>query len=458
MKTKYLLSLLITLLFAQFANAQENNTVTLTVTGDGKTKDEATQNALRNAIEQAFGAFISSKTEILNDKLIKDEIVSVSNGNIQNYEVLTETQALDGTFTNTVKAVVSVTKLTSFIESKGGQVELKGSLFAANIKLQKLNQENEEKAILNLCNTISTMAKSGYDYTITASEPVESKSSSTKGSWEIKLDVEARYNKNLDNMYPLMLNTLAGVSLTSVEIESYKRQNKQLYTILFKIEDTQKLEEAKNEPKNKKNKLENTENAKSTLNNYRNIPVLEGSNSSIFKGKKYYYFTLRSLYSLNMIQHLIHQGIFTKSVNFRVTSESTDFYALDAYDRNLNNLIGVKYAGLEGLHLLMDVKYLNFYNIITNLSDLNRKESDMYDRSTIEKLYNKYNKYDKPFASFILTDKAGSSERINIDTLIDLTKISQSKMIFSFRNVLTEEKLAKITGYKVIPEIKPYED
>ena len=63
--------------------AQEDNSATLTVSGQGKTQDEAKQNALRSAIEQAFGAFISSNTEILNDELVKDEIVSVSNGNIQ---------------------------------------------------------------------------------------------------------------------------------------------------------------------------------------------------------------------------------------------------------------------------------------------------------------------------------------------------------------------------------------
>ena len=59
------------------AYAQDNKTVTLVVSGQGKTQDEAKQNALRSAIEQAFGTFISSKTEILNDELVKDEIVSV---------------------------------------------------------------------------------------------------------------------------------------------------------------------------------------------------------------------------------------------------------------------------------------------------------------------------------------------------------------------------------------------
>ena len=58
----------------QVIHAQENKTITLTVSGTGKNLEEAKNNALRSAIEQAFGAFISSKTEILNDNLVKDEI------------------------------------------------------------------------------------------------------------------------------------------------------------------------------------------------------------------------------------------------------------------------------------------------------------------------------------------------------------------------------------------------
>jgi hypothetical protein len=73
------LVILLTCVFALNAFAQDNKTVTLIVSGQGKTQEEAKLNALRGAIEQAFGAFISSKTEILNDRLIKDEIISLSN-------------------------------------------------------------------------------------------------------------------------------------------------------------------------------------------------------------------------------------------------------------------------------------------------------------------------------------------------------------------------------------------
>ena len=69
-------------------NAQDDKTVSLVVSGQGKTQDEAKQSALRSAIEQAFGAFISTKTEVLNDQLISDQITSVSSGNIKTYNLL----------------------------------------------------------------------------------------------------------------------------------------------------------------------------------------------------------------------------------------------------------------------------------------------------------------------------------------------------------------------------------
>ena len=149
---KKLTIMIFVLAFALLNNvdAQDNKTVVITVSGDGPTKQEALQTALRNAIEQAFGTFISSKTQILNDELFSDEIVSVSNGNIHGYNVISEVQTPDGHWNNTVKAIVSVDKLTSFCESRGVDVEFKGSLFALNIKQQMLNEKNELEVLLKI--------------------------------------------------------------------------------------------------------------------------------------------------------------------------------------------------------------------------------------------------------------------------------------------------------------------
>ena len=136
------LILIMSLALSINAYSQDDKTVTLIVSGQGQIQDEAKQNALRNAIEQAFGTFISSNTEILNDELVKDEIVSVSNGNIQKFEIISEVQTPDGGYATALKATVSVTKLTSFVESKGVVVEFKGGLFASHILIQELNEKN----------------------------------------------------------------------------------------------------------------------------------------------------------------------------------------------------------------------------------------------------------------------------------------------------------------------------
>ena len=53
---------------------QAQTAATLVVTGVGNTPLNAQHNALRSALEQSFGVYISSETKILNDILVKDEI------------------------------------------------------------------------------------------------------------------------------------------------------------------------------------------------------------------------------------------------------------------------------------------------------------------------------------------------------------------------------------------------
>jgi hypothetical protein len=74
----------------------------------------------------------------MNDNLVKDEIVSVANGNIQKFEIISEVQNPNGGYVTSLKATVSVTKLTSFVESKGVVVDFKNGLFALNIQNQEI--------------------------------------------------------------------------------------------------------------------------------------------------------------------------------------------------------------------------------------------------------------------------------------------------------------------------------
>ena len=177
--------------------AQEDKTVELTTTGTGKTKEIAIHIALRSAIEQAFGVFISSKTEVLNDELLTDQIISVSNGNIQHYDIISEMPIDNNTsFAVTVKSKVSISKLTSFIESKGIEVEFKGAVFAMNIKQQKLNEESELKAIKEMAVILKKIADRSFDFEVAAAgEPTLE----SKDDWNIPLIIKIKLNKNKES-------------------------------------------------------------------------------------------------------------------------------------------------------------------------------------------------------------------------------------------------------------------
>jgi len=213
------------------AFAQEDKTATLVVSGQGKTQDEAKQNALRSAVEQAFGVFISSNTEILNDNLVKDEIASISNGNIQKFELVSGVQLPDGGYSATIKATVSISKLTSFCESKGIDVEFKGGLFAINIKQQILNEVSETKAVWNLLFMLSPIAFQSIDYIIDAQDPQSSTGSNEK--WEIPITVTALGNTNAHFLFDYLKKQLSTVSLTPEEVDNYKKINKPVYRVVI---------------------------------------------------------------------------------------------------------------------------------------------------------------------------------------------------------------------------------
>ena len=123
--------------------------VTLVVSGEGADKTEATNNALRSAIEQTFGAFVSANTDILNDDVVRAEIATISSGNVQSYEEI-NCSTSDGKTSVTLKAKISVGTLVNYARNHGSAAELDGATFGANLRLFEMNKKNSEIAIENL--------------------------------------------------------------------------------------------------------------------------------------------------------------------------------------------------------------------------------------------------------------------------------------------------------------------
>ena len=213
-----------------------NDEVTLVASGKASDSEKAITIALRSAIEQAYGTFVSANTTILNDKLVKDEIVTISNGNIKSYEVLSDVKCEDGQDMVTIKATVCISKLVSYAKSKGASAEFAGATFAQSMKIKELYKQNEAKALENLLTQVKFMLPYCYDLGLSdIGEPEESRNS--PNCYELAMNVDFKPNANTKVLCDLFLNTLKSLSLE----ESSRDQGSELRFIWVRTLNKEKL-------------------------------------------------------------------------------------------------------------------------------------------------------------------------------------------------------------------------
>jgi hypothetical protein len=232
MKKIYIVLLL--LIQTLFSKAEEIKSVTLITSGQGKTQDEAKQNALRNAIEQTFGAFISSHTEIVNDNVVKDEIISVSNGNIEKYEILAEEKLPNGYYSSTLSVSISTINLKSYFLNKGFEIEFDGNTFAANLKLMNQNKKNEEKLIDEIINQLVSISKKPYKFQIKAKDPIKQYNSEM---FDVELEINAILSDSVFyEILKILRNTLKAISITSNDYQFYTKTNLEIFEVFWNDE------------------------------------------------------------------------------------------------------------------------------------------------------------------------------------------------------------------------------
>lgn len=215
---KKILSLVATMIIAATTFAQVDE-VTLTVIGTGVNEEQATLQALRSAIEQSFGAFVSANTTILNDRLVQDEIVSVSNGNVKEYQKLAVATLSNGQVSVSAKVTVSVNKLISYAKSKGSRAEFAGQTYAANANLIRLKVQSVNKAYKLMVQQLENIAKDLFDFEIRITGSPQLCNVERMGEvYYFDCEVNMKSNVASTNFYNLYNNTLKELSLTKEEI------------------------------------------------------------------------------------------------------------------------------------------------------------------------------------------------------------------------------------------------
>lgn len=202
-----------------FVNAQN---VVLITSGSGKNKEEATNTALRSAIEQTFGTFVSSNTEILNDSIIQDEILTISSGNIETYKYISESITKNERYFVTLEVHIAVGKLIEYTKSKGARTELAGSSFAQNIKLDKLYTKNEMKVLENLRSEIRAILPYAFDYEIQVGSPTEFIKNGIE-EYRCKAKIIIKKNENVNKINQIFHSTLNAISLSSMDADNYDK-------------------------------------------------------------------------------------------------------------------------------------------------------------------------------------------------------------------------------------------
>ena len=227
-KTLFLTAL--TLLCSLITIAQTAENYTLTVCGDGSSLQEATDNALRNAVGQAYGVYVSSDTTILNDNIVKDEIGTLSSGNILSYEVLAHTTTPQGLHMVTVKTTVSVTNLITFSKAKGSKVEFAGALFGANMRLIESAKRNERIVIDHFIKQVEIFLDNCGPFTtpkVLDSTPKKH----SDGTYYIEMRIRDVQTDVPAKLFTMVYNFLESIALTDAEVEMYRQMGEDCHGV-----------------------------------------------------------------------------------------------------------------------------------------------------------------------------------------------------------------------------------
>lgn len=175
-----LLIILLSFLISSFSYA-DNDPKRVIVSGTGGTRELALNNAFRHAVEQAVGLMVSSESYVRNLKGIQDNILMVSNGFVESYEIVNEEHDTSG-YAITLSAVVRKNQLKKALESTTGtSFAVSGSVLMANQSLYEGSVSTSKKIITNL---LDDLVKNGFGFEF--SKPVIKKQDS--GLYVISFD------------------------------------------------------------------------------------------------------------------------------------------------------------------------------------------------------------------------------------------------------------------------------
>jgi hypothetical protein len=182
--------------------------------GYGATPEQALQNALQNAVEQAAGAYVSTITEIENDEIVKDEVLSLSHGFIKEHRKLSESK-FDDEYKVVAAAIIVEKQMIERLEASGLKVNYNAGGLVSKLKAWDKMKEDEylmAKALFDL----HELKNYGiiWDYNIHMNEPKR-----RGDKYTVIGTVSAVTNTNYSIEFYNLKNILSELALETIEMK-----------------------------------------------------------------------------------------------------------------------------------------------------------------------------------------------------------------------------------------------
>lgn len=212
---KNYITIIILILMPLFSFAQD---LPINVEGKGKTCQEARNDALRNAVNKAYGSTINSKTEINNNELILDVTEMITIGNVLKYDEIKPCFEKNGTFSTLLTVTVSQTELKKFIEGKGKSISISGELLKQKSD-QELASKNAEISIVeNILLQLESFTIDPFDYEISIGQITIK-----DGKYcSLPADITIKTNINLYNAYLKLVKDIERISINLTD-QNFRR-------------------------------------------------------------------------------------------------------------------------------------------------------------------------------------------------------------------------------------------
>ncbi len=203
------------------ANAQTNQIETVIAFGTGVNQVDALYNAKINAMDQIFGTFISTKTVITNDSVAMNNVISITNGKITNYEII-KTDKTEFGYIITIKVSANLQNLVAFCKTIGIESYIQGSMYSDNLASKLKNKENEIKLLNNFSETFKNEIPTIFDYMISTNDPLKASNSE---KFLIKINCEFVLNKNYNSILNVLIDLINEIGIKESELPDFKKSN-----------------------------------------------------------------------------------------------------------------------------------------------------------------------------------------------------------------------------------------